>query len=68
MVTLSHPDPGPQRFPGFPIHFSRRTVTLNGPPGLGDHNDEVLTSLGYSPDEIAELARAQVIADKPPAA
>jgi crotonobetainyl-CoA:carnitine CoA-transferase CaiB-like acyl-CoA transferase len=67
-VTLAHPDPGPQRFPGFPIHFGRRSVTLNGPPGLGDHNDQVLSSLGYSPEEIAALARADVIADQPPAA
>ncbi|WP_293675898.1 CoA transferase [uncultured Phenylobacterium sp.] len=67
MVTLDHPDPGPQRFPGFPIHFSRRRVTLAGPPGLGDDNDGVLDSLGYTAAEIADLARAQVIADKPPA-
>jgi len=67
-VTLEHPDPGPQRFPGFPIHFGRKRVTLNGPPGLGDDNAEVLASLGYAPAEIAELARAQVIADEPPAA
>jgi crotonobetainyl-CoA:carnitine CoA-transferase CaiB-like acyl-CoA transferase len=42
-------------------------VTLGGPPGLGDHNDEVLASLGYTPREIADLASAQAIADKPPA-
>jgi len=67
MVTLDQPDAGPQRFPGFPIHFGRRRVTLGGPPGLGDHNDEVLASLGYTPREIADLASAQAIADKPPA-
>ena len=67
MVTLDQRDAGPQRFPGFPIHFSRRTVTLGGPPGLGDDNDPVLRSLGFTPDEIAGLARANTIADSPPA-
>jgi crotonobetainyl-CoA:carnitine CoA-transferase CaiB-like acyl-CoA transferase len=67
LVTLDQPDAGPQRFPGFPIHFGRSRVTLEDPPGLGDDNDPVLSSLGYTPDEIADLARAQVIADRPPA-
>jgi crotonobetainyl-CoA:carnitine CoA-transferase CaiB-like acyl-CoA transferase len=66
-VTLDQPDAGPQRFPGFPIHFGRRRVPLKSPPGLGGDNDQVLASLGYAPDEIADLARAQVIADRPPA-
>jgi crotonobetainyl-CoA:carnitine CoA-transferase CaiB-like acyl-CoA transferase len=65
-VTLTHPDPGPQRFPGFPIHFERLAVTLNGPPGLGDDNKQVLASLGYVPAEIADLARAGAIHDRPP--
>lgn len=68
IVTLDQPDAGPQRFPGFPIHFSRKTVSLEDPPGLGDHNAQVLTSLGYTSAEIADLARAGVIADEPPAA
>jgi crotonobetainyl-CoA:carnitine CoA-transferase CaiB-like acyl-CoA transferase len=67
MVTLDQRDAGPQRFPGFPIHFGRRSVTLHAPPGLGDDNDQVLRSLGFTPDEIAGLARAKAIADSPPA-
>jgi crotonobetainyl-CoA:carnitine CoA-transferase CaiB-like acyl-CoA transferase len=67
IVTLDHPDAGLQRFPGFPIHFSRRAVELRGPCGLGDDNARVLASLGYTAREIADLAKAQVIADAPPA-
>jgi crotonobetainyl-CoA:carnitine CoA-transferase CaiB-like acyl-CoA transferase len=66
MVTLDQKDAGPQQFPGFPIHFGRKIVTLRDPPGLGDDNDQVLASLGYTPDEIAGLARSKVIADAPP--
>jgi benzylsuccinate CoA-transferase BbsF subunit len=66
MVTLDQRDAGPQRFPGFPIHFGARRVRLGGPPGLGDQNDEILSSLGYTPGEIADLAREETIADRPP--
>ncbi|MBX3483055.1 CaiB/BaiF CoA-transferase family protein [Phenylobacterium sp.] len=66
IVTLDQADAGPQRFPGFPLHFSRRQVMLKGPPGLGQHNAEVLASLGYAAQEIADLAEAEVIADRPP--
>jgi crotonobetainyl-CoA:carnitine CoA-transferase CaiB-like acyl-CoA transferase len=34
-----------------------RTAT----PDLGEHNDEVLASLGYAPDEIAKLKAAGAI-------
>jgi crotonobetainyl-CoA:carnitine CoA-transferase CaiB-like acyl-CoA transferase len=67
MLTLDQADAGPQRFPGFPIHFGRRRFSPKSPPGLGDDNDQVLSSLGYTPDEISALARANVIADRPPA-
>jgi len=53
-------DPGPRHHDG--------PEAGNGPPGLGDDNDRVLASLGYAPEEIADLARASVIADEPPAA
>ncbi len=68
MVTLNHPDAGPQRFPGFPIHFGRRSVTLRRPPGLGEDNDRILSSLGYTASDIADLVQAQAVADRPPAA
>jgi crotonobetainyl-CoA:carnitine CoA-transferase CaiB-like acyl-CoA transferase len=41
---------------------------INGPaantvaPGLGEHTDEVLRGLGYSPDEVGQLRRDNVVA------
>ena len=35
------------------------------PPLLGQHNDEVLTELGLSAAEIADLAARGVIGDRP---
>ncbi len=35
------------------------------PPQFGEHNDEVLTSLGYSSDEIARLRADKVIGERP---
>ena len=39
--------------------FDREIRTAT--PELGEHNDEILGSLGYRPDEIAKLKAARVI-------
>jgi crotonobetainyl-CoA:carnitine CoA-transferase CaiB-like acyl-CoA transferase len=48
---------------GVPIRFSAARATLDRPaPGLGEHNDHVYRELlGYSPEELAELAEQAVI-------
>ena len=33
----------------------------SGPPLLGEHSADVLNELGYSPDEIAELADSGIV-------
>lgn len=44
-----------------PIDFGgRHTGPSGGVPGLGEHTDDVLARLDYSPDEIAALASASV--------
>jgi len=45
----------PMRFSETPIEYHR------GPPGLGEHSEEVLRSLGKNQDEIARLRSAGVI-------
>lgn len=63
---LEHPITGRHRFPGWPFRISpgpvrhHRTVS----PTLGQHNDEVLGSLGLSVQEIAALRDRQVIGER----
>ena len=59
---------GPVRMPNVVARLSETPgrVAAAG-PALGEHNSEVLGALGYGPDDLAELARAGVIAQRPPA-
>ena len=66
MVTWDQPDAGPQRFPGFPIHFERRRYEPVAAPALGADNAAILRRLGYPEARIQLLADAGVIAEQPP--
>jgi crotonobetainyl-CoA:carnitine CoA-transferase CaiB-like acyl-CoA transferase len=58
VFEIDHPVEG--RIPqlGFPVKFSATPgAVTRPPPGLGEHNGEVLTELGYSAEAIADLAR-----------
>jgi len=62
IVPAEHPVLGRHHVPGAPFIMSgspwqlRRTAPL-----LGEHNDEVYTEAGVSPDELADLRRAGVV-------
>jgi crotonobetainyl-CoA:carnitine CoA-transferase CaiB-like acyl-CoA transferase len=61
-----HPLTGDHELPTLPFRFSRVPAWLRRPsPSLGEHNHEVLTELGLSPDEIAALGERGVIGDRP---
>jgi formyl-CoA transferase len=47
---------------GSPIKFSGFTPEIKGAPLLGEHSDDVLASLGYDADAIAEMRASKVIA------
>ena len=50
---------GPYWTVGSPIKFSDMKVEITGSPLLGEHTDEVLAELGYTPQQIARDARGQ---------
>lgn len=66
MIEQQHPTLGPIRLPNLPFHFSNyQPEPMRIAPGLGEHNAEIAASLGYSPEEIANLARDGVLYQAP---
>ncbi|MBO77752.1 MAG: hypothetical protein CME17_09980 [Gemmatimonadetes bacterium] len=62
VLEMAHPTLGKIKQTGLPIKFSRTPGALDRhPPLLGEHNQEVLESLGYSAAEIEELKAQEVI-------
>jgi len=58
----THPVVGGMRMLGVPIDFSKMPSRTQQPaPALGEHTVEILQSLGYTADQVAELKRATVI-------
>jgi len=51
-----------EKVAGFPLLFSGQPGSVSlPPPELGEHSGEILKSLGYGEEKIAELARKKVI-------
>ncbi|MFH1627466.1 MAG: CoA transferase [Pseudomonadota bacterium] len=63
IVDLDHPSLGKIKIPGYPIHFSESWArTTSAAPELGEHTEEVLTTIGeYTGKEIAQLREEGVI-------
>jgi len=62
IVELEHPEAGKIKMPNFPLKFSEELARVERPaPILGQHNEELLTSLlGYSSEQVAELRKEGV--------
>ena len=62
VVGYDHPKAGRVKTVGFPIKFSNEEYEIsNPPPLLGQHNEEILLSLGCTKGEINKLKRKGVI-------
>ncbi len=62
IVEVDHPERGKYLTVGCPIKMSDSEVDVTRSPLLGEHSDEILTSvLGYSDDEVAALRSSKVI-------
>ena len=60
-VAVAHPEAGGYDYAGLPFRMGETPPVLRRAPLLGEHNAEVYEALGYSPEELATLARAEVI-------
>ncbi len=65
-VDVVHPDTGYHRWDGFPWRLSRTPARIRRPaPLFAEHNDEILSELGLTPEKIQGLRDDAVIADEP---
>ena len=56
LATVRYPGLGDVRVVGVPVRFSDTPGTIRlGPPTVGQDTDEVLASVGYSPEEVGAL-------------
>ncbi len=64
---VDHPIVGPKRFPAWPMRYSSRSVSWfqRAAPLLGQHNDEVLGTLGLTGEELAALWADGVVGTEP---
>ena len=60
-VEVPHPEAGDYEYAGLPFRMAETPPALRRAPLLGEHNSEVYRNLGYSPEELTALARAEVI-------
>jgi len=63
---FEHPVTGRLRYPGWPFRIFPGLARhhRSAPPTLGQHNDEILSGLGLSEDEVAGLRAERVIGER----
>ncbi len=62
VMDIDHPGFGTVRMLGFPMKLSATPCQVRRPaPGLGEHSDDVLAELGYSPEERLALRAGGVV-------
>ena len=61
IVEVDHPTRGKYLSVGNPIKLSDSPTVVKRSPLLGEHTDEILNQLGYTPQDIASLRTEGVI-------
>jgi succinate--hydroxymethylglutarate CoA-transferase len=62
VVEVEHPACGPIKLVNTPVKFSHaKPGVRSAPPTLGQHTNEILTSLGMSDDDIGKLKAEGVV-------
>jgi len=61
VVEVDHPTRGKYFSVGNPIKMSDSPSEVTRSPLLGEHTDEVLRDLGYTPSQIKELHAAKAV-------
>lgn len=62
VVSVSHPEVPDLRVPGPPLKLTSTPPTVRRhPPMLGEHNEEILATAGYTASQIADLRERGVI-------
>ena len=63
---FERPISGAHRFPGWPFRITPGPTQHHrtAPPTLGQHNDEILSGLGLSDEEVASLREQRVIGER----
>ena len=66
VYELIHPEYGPLRVLGIPIKLSDTPGGIDlAPPRFGQHNREILQTIGYEEAAIAELEKKGTISEAP---
>ena len=62
--VVEHRDLGPMKVLGRPADTGDGDWLRSGPPMLGEHNYEILTAMGFTPEEIGVMNDAGVLGDR----
>ena len=62
LAHATHPLMGVFKFPGMPVKLNKTPGSVrSAPPGLSEHTQDILSDLGYGPEEISKLCAERVV-------
>lgn len=61
IAEVDYPGVGPLKVHGSPWQFSETPPSIGVAPGLGEHNEAILTGLGYSADDLEAFRQEGII-------